>query len=318
MVEKKIGEVALLEEAVELCLRDLYPLILEAHKIDAVDRPEVRIKKLAPGNPAEISITTPVYPEVTLPEDWKTIAGTIELETIPEILDAEVDEALLSIRRARAKDASRDADGETAENKADAEVPDDKLPVLDDTFAQSLGQFADLADLKVKLRDNMKGEKEQKARDKRRGEILEAFLAKVDVAVPAVFVDSELEKILGQLKDDISRFGLSYEDYLKRMGKTEEQIRDDFRDQARKRATLQLALNKLAAQEKVQADTSAVETEMKHALEHFPDARPELVRVHIETVLRNEKTLRLLEGVPLEDATDHTGHDHDHAGHSHE
>jgi hypothetical protein len=31
-------------------------------------------------------------------------------------------------------------------------------------------------------------------------------------------------------------------------------------------------------------------------MEHFPDARPELVRIHIETVLRNEKTLQLLEG----------------------
>ena len=35
---------------------------------------------------------------------------------------------------------------------------------------------------------------------------------------------------------------------------------------------------------------------MKHALEHFPDANPELVKVHIETVLRNESTLKILEG----------------------
>ena len=114
--------------------------------------------------------------------------------------------------------------------------------------------------------------------------------------MPAIFVDSELEKILGQMKEDVQRFGLSFDDYLTRMQKTEEQVRDEFREQARKRAKLQLALNKLAEDEKVEADKDKVDEEMKHAMEHFPDARPELVRIHIETVLRNEKTLQLLEG----------------------
>ena len=80
------------------------------------------------------------------------------------------------------------------------------------------------------------------------------------------------------------------------MQKTEAQVKDEFREQARKRAKLQLALNKLAEDEKIEADKEKVDEEMKHALEHFPDARPELVRIHIETVLRNEKTLQLLEG----------------------
>ena len=98
------------------------------------------------------------------------------------------------------------------------------------------------------------------------------------------------------MKEDVQRFGLSFDDYLKRMQKTEAQVKDEFREQARKRAKLQLALNKLAEDEKIEADKEKVDEEMKHALEHFPDARPELVRIHIETVLRNEKTLQLLEG----------------------
>mgnify|MGYP001577028766 FL=1 len=73
-------------------------------------------------------------------------------------------------------------------------------------------------------------------------------------------------------------------------------MRQEFREQARKRAQLQLLLNKIAQEEKLDADETAVATEIKHAMEHFPDANPELVKIHIETVLKNELSLKLLEG----------------------
>jgi trigger factor len=150
--------------------------------------------------------------------------------------------------------------------------------------------------LKTKIKENLKLEKEQKAKDKRRGEIIEVLLKKMSVEVPAIFVESELEKIMGQLKDDVVRFGLTFEKYLKQVNKTEAQLRNEFRDQAHKRATLQLVLNKIAEEAKIEPDPEAVKTEMGHALKHFPDARPDLLKVHIETILRNEKTLQLLEG----------------------
>lgn len=311
---KKVGEVGILEEAVEFCMRDLYPLLLDTHNVDAVGRPDIRITKLAPGNPVGITIHATIYPTVTLPKTptggWKNFAGKIETETVSDVLDAEVDEALNKIRAARAtvptsttdslsKTSADEVDssaagqqGNAAESTSSATV----LPTLDDAFAQSLGQFADLADLKVKLKENMKQEKEQKAKEARRGKIIDALLEKTTVAVPAIFVDSELEKIIGQMKEDVQRFGLSFDEYLTRMQKTESAVRDEFREQAAKRAKLQLALNKLAEEEKIEADKETADAEMKHAMEHFPDARPELVRVHIETVLRNEKTLQLLEG----------------------
>ncbi len=97
------------------------------------------------------------------------------------------------------------------------------------------------------------------------------------------------------MREDVQRFGMTFDAYLKQVNKTEEAIRNDFREQAAKRAKLQLALNKIAADEKVEADQTAVAAEMKHAIEHFPDANPELVKVHIETVLRNEAALKILE-----------------------
>lgn len=283
---KKLGDLTVLEEAVELFMRDFYVELIQAHSIDAVGRPDIRITKLAPGNPVSVVIHTSVYPTIELPKHWKKIGEGVEVETVADILDAEVEEALTSIRRAHAKAATENAD-KTAEPEA--------LPELNDEFAKSLGKFEGVEDLKQKLRENMKVEKEQKSKEARRGNIIEALLKETTLEVPTIFVESELEKIISQLREDTQRFGLSFEDYLQRVEKSEEQVRSEFREQATKRAKLQLVLNKIAEVENIEADAEAVDTEIKHALEHFPDARPELVRIHVQTVLRNEKVLQLLE-----------------------
>lgn len=319
IVKQKVGEIAFLEEAVELFMRDFYGPLVTSRNIDAVGRPNISITKLAPGNPVGLTVRTAIYPSVPLPKNWKKLGESVEIETVPDVLDAELDEALTSIRRARVR-AGAEAESSSQANASAASpsparvdagegdaasatridptsvIPDENLPALDDEFAKSLGAFTDLADLKQKLRDNMKQEKEQKAKESRRGKIIEALLEKVSLAIPNIFVESELDKIIGQMKEDVSRFGMTFEGYLAQVEKSEDDIRLEMREQASKRAKLQLVLNKIAEEEKIEADPAAVATELKHALEHFPDARPDLVQIHIETVLRNEEVLQLLEG----------------------
>lgn len=281
MVLKKVGEMAVLEEALELLVKDFYPELIEAQQLDAVGRPEVRVTKLAPGNPVELSIIATVYPAVVLPKDWQKTGERIALEAAAPATDEELAQTLESLQKSR---TTKDADGKEV------------VPELTDEFAKSVGAFESLEALKEQIRKGISEEKARAARDTRRGKIIDQVLAGTQVAIPKVFVESELEKILSQMREDVARFGMSFEDYLKNSGKTEESIRNDFREQATKRAKLQLTLNKIANEEKLEVDPTAVESELKHALEHFPDANPELVKIHIETVLRNELALKLLEG----------------------
>lgn len=239
---KKVGEVAVLEEAVEHFMQDFYPELTAAHKADVVGRPEIRITNPpaggAPGNPVSLVIQVAVHPEVQIPKDWKKMGEKIPLEAYT------------------------------------GELPKMKVPPSPEE--------------EQKARDYM-------ARDQRRGRIINTLLEKVTVEIPKIFVESELDKIISQLKEDVVRFGVTYEAYLQQINKTEEVLRGEFRDQATKRAKLQLTLNKIAQDEHIEADTDAVAREMKHALEHFPQASPDLLQIHIETVLKNEKVLQLLE-----------------------
>ncbi len=276
MALKKVGELAVLEEAVELFVKDFYTELIEAHKVEAVGRPDIRVTKLAAGNPVGLTVRATVYPEVALPKNWKQLHEKIVLEPALPANDEEVSKTLEDLRQSRKKD--------------------EVVPELNDEFAKSVGAFDSLEHLKTQIHKGIGEEKARKARDARRGKLIETLLAKSTLSVPRIFIESELEKIMSQMREDISRMGMKFEDYLKHSNKTEDGVRNEFREQARKRAELQLLLNKIAQEEKLEADETAVATEIKHAMEHFPDANPELVKIHIETVLKNELALKLLEG----------------------
>src|SRR3989338_4729625 len=226
--------------------------------------------------------------EVALPKEWKKLHETIALEPSMQATDEEVAKTLEDLRQSRNPDAKVGAPTE-ASGKS-------KPPELNDEFAKSIGAFENLEHLKTQIHKGIGKERAHKARDARRGKLIEALLEKTTLAVPRLFVESEQDKIMSQMREDVKRFGMELEEYFKKTNKTEEGVRQEFRDQALKRAKLQLVLNKIATEEKLDAEETAVATEMKHAFEHFPEANPELLKIHIETVLRNELALKLLEG----------------------
>ena len=280
MVEKKVGDIAILEEAVELLVRDFYPILIAAKKIDPVGRPEIKITKLAPQNPVGLSVTTGIFPEITLP-DYKKITKGVPDEKASEPTDEDVEKAIEAIRASRGT------------LKEGAEKPD--LPELTDEFVRTLGTFEDVASFKTKLKEHLGVEKEREAKDKRRSTIVEAIIEKTKVIVPKVFIESELEKIIAQMKDDIGRMGMEWNDYLSRLKKTEEDVRSEFRDSARKRAILQLALNAIAEKENITVPAEDIKREADHILENFKTADRERVHIYAESVLKNEKTLSMLE-----------------------
>src|SRR3989338_2060096 len=79
----KVGEMAIMEEMAELAISKAYIDMLIEHKIDAIGRPEIKLTKLATGNPIEFTATTTVVPEVKLPE-YKKLASEAMAKSSPD------------------------------------------------------------------------------------------------------------------------------------------------------------------------------------------------------------------------------------------
>ena len=101
-----------------------------------------------------------------------------------------------------------------------------------------------------------------------------------------------------------------FEQYLKEIGKTRDELRATWNDAADKRAKVRLILAEIARKEAIDADEKALSHEIEHAREHYPQADPDALRSHIAHAMRNEAVLRFLEGNTEE--VGHTSHDHSH------
>jgi trigger factor len=299
-----VPEAQVLGEMAEMALGEHYPKIVEEHKIDAISRPEIAITKLARKNPLGFKIKTAVLPEIKLP-DYKAVAKKViskitDAEKNIVVTDEDMENTIMDIRKSRApkKHMAEGAEDPTSDikNPMSDVKPESELPEFNDEFVQAMGPFKDVTDFRTKLKENIKLEKENLQKEKTRLQIIEKIIDESTLEVPDILVEAELDKILYRMESDITQMGLKFEDYLKHLNKTMEDLRKDFRGDAEKKAKLALTLNEIAKTEKIIPDEADVAKEVAAILEHYKDADPDRARMHAENVLTNEKIFRFLEG----------------------
>jgi trigger factor len=302
---KNVPEIKILEEMAEMALSEYYPKILEEEKIDAISRPEISITKLARNNPLGFKIKTATLPEIKLP-DYKALAKS-ELGKITDkdkdftVTEEEIENTILDIRKSRApkKPMSEVAkehihkEGEEHDHDHKSEKVD--LPEWNDEFVQALGPFENIEDFKNKLRENLALEKSNQLKEKTRIKIMEEIIKNSELDVPDILVDSEVSRILYTMESDITAMGMKFEDYLKHLNKSAEDLRKEFRADGEKKAKLSLILHKISEVENIKADADRVEEEVQMILAHYKDADPDRARAHAENVLTNEKIFQFLE-----------------------
>lgn len=309
LIIKKYGDMIILEEMANLALRSAYVKAVEEHKVSPISDPQVTITKIAKGNPLELTIVVPVLPEVTLPEYKKLAKAAGKTDEKIEVTDKDITDVLEELRKGRATQHVHEHEhehGENCEHDHEAEVSpevssDDKsvevkLPELDDEFAQSFGgNFKNLAELKEKVGENLKLEKEQKLREKRRSAIMEKLIEETKADIPDVIIEGELSTMLAQMKQDIARFGGTWEDYLAHSKKTEDELKADWRKDAEKRSLSQILLHKIAQVEKLAATEEEIEVELVRILATVQDADENRAKAYLYQALTNEKVLKFLE-----------------------
>lgn len=305
LIVKKYGDMVILEEMANFALRAAYVKAVEDHKLNPISDPQVTITKIAKNNPLELTITVPVMPDITLPSYKKLAKDAVTDGEKIEVTDKDIEVVLEELRKGRATQHNHDHEGhdhthDHHDHVEEAKEGDEKkevvLPELNDEFAQSFGpEFKTLAELKSKVSENLKLEKEQKLREKRRTAIMEKLVAETKTELPDVIIEGELNNMLAQMRADITRFGGTWEEYLAHSKKTEEEIKKDWISDAHKRAMSQLLLHKIGQTEKLTATEEEVEVELVRLLATVQDADEERAKAYLYQALTNDKVLAFLE-----------------------
>lgn len=309
VVKENVQEMELLQEMAECALTDNYIKILEENKIDAIGHPQIAITKIAKGSPLEFKIVTAVLPEMELP-DYKKIASAenkkedYKKEIIVD--EKEVEKTILDLRKMRAeqaqpkhehKDLPAQAGGESEEEhaKTHAEIPESEYPIFDDTFAKTFGDFKSADAFKEKIRNNLKIEKETEQKDKLRLAIVEELVKQTGGEIPEILIQSETDKIMYRLQADITNAGLKFEDYIKQINKTEDDLRKEWKPDAEKRAKLQMIIHTISEKESLKPTEEEIEKDVTQITTMYKDADPTRARAYVEQMLENEKVFAFLE-----------------------
>lgn len=275
----QIGEMTILEESAELALKEIYPDIIAESKLNPIGSPNIVITKIARGNPLELTLRISLIPEVKLGnynEISKKIMGKKEDIVVD---DKEVLDVINEIKKYRSKDAP--------------ETKDEKE--LTDEFIKTLGDFKDVADFKQKIKENLSKEKEFKLKEKKRIETIEAIRGKSEIDVPDVLVQSELDRMIHEFSYELSRMGGTFEKYLSEIKKTEEELKNEWKEKALNRVKNELILFEIAKLEKIEPNKSEVEKETEHMKEHYPDTPSERIAAYVEDMLTKEEVFKFFE-----------------------
>jgi trigger factor len=137
------------------------------------------------------------------------------------------------------------------------QVKEEQLPDLDDAFARQVGEgFDNVAALRERLMEDLRKAEEDAEMDRYRDQILMTLEQSAQLEYPPVLVDKEIDHLL---QDQVGPRGeKGMEQYLQRIGKTEEELREQLRSTAEERVRHSLLLSKVAEVENITVDENEV------------------------------------------------------------
>ena len=142
-------------------------------------------------------------------------------------------------------------------------------------------------------------EKEHKQKESRRLAILENIIKETEIDLPEILVDSELRKMIAEMRDSIGRMGLNFEKYLEQIKKTEDDLRKEWRADAENRVKGQLVLNQISLDEKILPDETQVKKNVDMLMSQYKNAKRENVEIYVKMMITNDEVFKLLESQKL-------------------
>lgn len=175
-------------------------------------------------------------------------------------------------------------------------------PVLDDTFVQSLGNFANLGQLRQNVQAGLLEEKKTKESERIKLAILDEIIKNTKVVIPSKFLEKQLDAIISNFDQELHQRGLEIGLYLAHLKKTQEEFRKSFVPQAEKQVKTELIIREIGKKESIIIADSEIDERLQE-INSAINLQDEIVgrgldvatlRNRIRQVLFNEKIFQFL------------------------
>lgn len=174
-------------------------------------------------------------------------------------------------------------------------------PKIDDEFATNAGPFKNLAGLKSDIKAQLLAEKKKQALQQQESDIIREVTEKSTVSIPDSLVSDQVERLLNDFKQDLTYRGLTYPEFLKQEGLTEDSYKETILlPEAKNRVKAGLVLAEIAEKENITVTPEDLDIRIQTLKSQYTDPAmqteldKEESRRDISSRLMTEKTIQKL------------------------
>lgn len=182
------------------------------------------------------------------------------------------------------------------------EVFERTLPELDDDFAKSLGGYGSLGEVKEAIKESIEQEEQHKAQHQLEEAVIDKLIEKAKFDdLPDILISTETKKMIQELQHNLAGRGIDFNDYLKHINKSQQDLLLEFTPQAIKRVKGALIMRAVAQQNDIKPTDEEINTELEQLKKTY-GGNPEFdkqikspdYKGYIANVITSRKTMQHL------------------------
>ena len=179
------------------------------------------------------------------------------------------------------------------------EIKKKELPEINDELAKDISEFDTLDELKASIRTKQEEQNKTKAKYETEDAVIEAVCKNAEVEIPSGMIETETDNMEQDISTRLSYQGMQLEQYLQMMGKTKQEFRNEYKEQAEKQVKSRLVLEAVAKEADVKVSEEEVSNKIKEMAANYGQKEeavkdnPHLIK-YVEDSLKSEKTIEFL------------------------
>ena len=179
------------------------------------------------------------------------------------------------------------------------EIKKKELPKLDDEFAKDVSEFDTLKELKESIKQKIEEENKTKAKYEMQDAAVKAVCDAVEIDIPSGMIETEVDNMVREIEQRLSYQGMKLENYLQMIGKTNEEFRKEYEEQAKTSVKNRLVIEAIIKAEKIEPDEVTVEEKIKEMAELYGQKEEQLKQnegfvQYIKESLKSEKAVEFI------------------------
>lgn len=156
------------------------------------------------------------------------------------------------------------------------EIKEKQLPKVDDEFAKDVSEFDTLKELKASIRKKKEDENEHRAKHETEDQAIEKVCENTKIDIPQGMIELEIDHMEQDIDQRLQYQGMNLEQYLKMMGKTKQDFREESKSQAEKNLKIRLILEQIVKEEKIKEDKKYIKEKIEEMAKQYNKKAEEL------------------------------------------